>query len=52
MLVIDSEFTCSLVIDSEEAAILVFRGNEGHLTNMIQHVSLAQKYFPFLPFAR
>jgi hypothetical protein len=49
---IDSEFTYALVIDSEEAAILVFRGNEGHLTNMIQHASLEQKYFPFLPFAK
>lgn len=46
----DTESMGSLVIDSEEAAILVLRGNEGHLTNMMQQVSLAQKYLPFFPF--
>jgi hypothetical protein len=40
------------VIDSEEAAILVLLGNEGHLTNMIEQVPLSQKYLPFLPFDR
>jgi hypothetical protein len=40
------------IIDSEEAAILVLLGNEGHFTNIIEHFSLSQKYLPFLPFDR
>jgi hypothetical protein len=42
----------SQVIDSEEAAILVLLGNEGHLTNIIEQVPLSQKYLPFFPFDR
>ena len=46
----DSESMGSLVIDSEAAEILVLRGNEGHLTNMMEQVSLGQKYLLFFPF--
>jgi len=45
-------FTGSPVIDSEEAAILVLLGNEGHLTNIMEQVTFSQKYLPFLPFNR
>jgi len=38
------------IIDSDEAATLVFLGNEGHFTNIIEHLPLSQKYLPFLPF--
>jgi hypothetical protein len=45
-------FTDSPVIDSEEAAILVLLGNEGHFTNIMEQVPFSQKYLPFLPFDR
>jgi hypothetical protein len=42
----------SPIIDSEEAAILVLLGNEGHFTNIMEQVTLLQKYLPFFPFDR
>jgi hypothetical protein len=36
----------------DEATSLVLFGKEGHLTNIIEHSSFWQKYFPFPPFAR
>jgi hypothetical protein len=51
-LTIGPTFYRLIVNDGEEAAICILLGNEGHLTNMIEHVSLLQKYLPFLPFDR
>jgi hypothetical protein len=39
-----------IIKDGDEAAICIFLGNEGRLTNMMEHFSLLQKYLPFLPF--